>query len=78
MRIEDPWLTDLDLVCYRCRRAPAEITEYVTAAVNEGVTPEAYVWVEEGTLNRSNGYFCCTECYIGVGMPSSPQGWKAP
>lgn len=78
MRIAPPWITDLDLVCYRCRRAPAEITEYVTAATHEQTTPEAYVWAEEGTLDRSTGRFCCTECYIAVGMPTGPKGWKAP
>jgi hypothetical protein len=42
------------------------------------MTPEQYVSAEEGTLNRENGHFACTTCYIKMGMPSSPRGWKAP
>jgi hypothetical protein len=78
VKIREPWLTDLDFVCYRCRRTPDQINEYVWAAAEEGITPFEYVWREEGTLNQGNGHFCCTECYIEAGMPVSPQGWKAP
>jgi hypothetical protein len=42
------------------------------------VSPERYVWQEEGTLNMQNGHFLCTNCYIDAGMPSSPTGWTAP
>lgn len=42
------------------------------------ITPDDYVWQEEGTLNPKNGHFLCTTCYIAAGMPSSSQGWKAP
>lgn len=64
--------------CIGCRKEPHEIAEYVEAAADEGCTPERYVQTEEGTLNRENGHFACTECYIGMGMPSSPEGWIAP
>jgi hypothetical protein len=67
------------LVCYRCGKTPDQIEEYVDAAEAEGTTPYLYVLKEEGTLNKSNGHFACTECYIAVGMPSaSGAGWKAP
>jgi hypothetical protein len=42
------------------------------------MTPEQYVRSEEGTFNLKNGHFACTACYINIGMPSSPRGWKAP
>lgn len=37
---------------------------------------KAWVWHNEGTLDRETGLFACTECYIAIGMPSSPTGWK--
>lgn len=74
---------DYDLYCFRCLRSPSEINEYVEAAKEDNVgypdvTPEQYVWREEGTLNRKTGHFLCTECYIDAGMPSAPGGWVAP
>lgn len=72
-----------ELMCAGCGKSPSEIDEYVSAASEEhsgypDVTPEQYVWKEEGTLNRENGHFLCTECYVRAGMPSSPRGWVAP
>jgi hypothetical protein len=76
-----------ELICIGCHRAPGEIDEYVRAAaeVNEDephhsvpMTPERYVRKEEGTLNRQNGHFACTECYMKMGMPVAPHGWVAP
>lgn len=69
--------------CLGCKRKPNEIQEYIDAASpecygGEGVTPEGYVWKEEGTLNLENGHFLCTDCYIKAGQPSSPRGWVAP
>ena len=66
------------LVCLGCRKRPHELVEYVNAARDEGCSPVEYVWSEEGTLNRTNGHFLCTECYVTAGMPSSPHGWRAP
>ena len=47
-------------------------------AEEEGIPVEQYVWENEGTLNRKNGHFLCTQCYINAGMPTSPQGWTCP
>ena len=75
---------DIDLLCVGCGKTPSELDEYVGAASEEatgvvgGMTPDDYVWEEEGTLNRENGHFLCTNCYIKAGMPSSPRGWYAP
>jgi hypothetical protein len=68
----------MEFKCIGCGKAPREIDEYVEAAEDEDMTPEQYVSAEEGTLNRENGHFACTTCYIKMGMPSSPRGWKAP
>ena len=62
----------------KCGRTPAEIDVYVIYAKEENVTPDEYVWDQEGTLNTENGHFLCDECYIKAGQPSSPSGWKCP
>jgi hypothetical protein len=74
-----------DLICFNCHRRPGQIEEYVDAAAEASewndrvVTPAEYVMQEEGTLNKFNGHFACTECYIRLGSPSAPPpGWKAP
>ena len=65
--------------CTGCQKSPREIPEYVEMARLEGYsTPEEFVRDQEGTFNAVNGHFLCTDCYIAVGMPSSPQGWVAP
>lgn len=45
------------------------------------VTPEMreeYVISDEGTYNHLNGHFTCDTCYIKIGMPTAPSGWKCP
>jgi len=61
-----------------CGRVPDEISEYQPESTGELLSPRAYVMREEGTLNRQNGHFLCTSCYIKAGQPSSPWGWTAP
>lgn len=68
----------MDIRCIGCGKAPHEIDEYIEAAAAEDMSPAGYVVVEEGTYNPENGHFACTSCYIAMGMPSSPRGWKAP
>ncbi|MGG4011444.1 hypothetical protein [Bacillus smithii] len=55
--------------CPYCDRKPHEITEYVDAAKHEDMTPEEYVRSEEGTFDVRTQLFCCTKCYIKIGMP---------
>lgn len=62
----------------KCNRTPDQIREYIDAASVEQMTPDQYVESEEGTYNPENGHFLCTSCYIAVGMPTSPQGWRCP
>ena len=66
------------LICVRCNHSPSELDEYIDIAREEGMTPDDYVWEEEGTLNKENGHFTCTDCYLAVGMPSSARGWVTP
>jgi len=68
----------VDLICIGCNKKPEEIQEYIDMGKEENMTPSKYVWEKEGTLNRSNGHFTCTSCYIKIGMPSSSRGWVAP
>lgn len=71
-------------VCFRCGKTPEELAEYIDGAENDPSTPDAHEtpteWMKnnDGTYNPSTRHFCCTECYIAIGMPSSPRGWKAP
>lgn len=68
----------VQLRCNGCKKRPDEISEYVEAAKTEGISPNQYVWKEEGTLNKENGHFLCTMCYMDAGMPEAAGGWKAP
>lgn len=63
--------------CMKCKRTPDMIEEYVEGAAEMGVTPDVYVRVEEGTYNPDKERFACTDCYIEMGMPTAPQGWRA-
>jgi len=65
-------------VCIGCQKRPVEIEEYVELAEIYSITPDECVRREEGTYNDANGHFVCTDCYIAMGMPSSPKGWVAP
>ncbi len=66
------------MICTGCNKSPSDLPEYVEMAAEEDMTPDNYCWSEEGTLNRQNGHFLCTNCYVHAGMPSSPRGWVAP
>ena len=68
----------MEVRCYRCKRHPDEITEYREYAQDEGTSPALFVIQNEGTYNAASHQFCCTECYIQIGMPSSTEGWTAP
>lgn len=71
--------------CCECGKSPAELEEYRELAADQPsfnsldeITPDEYVRLFEGTYNAVSRQFCCTQCYIAIGMPTSPQGWKAP
>ena len=72
-------LTSDDVVCVRCRLKPAQLSEYVSAAIEwDYKTAAEYVIGEEGTFNKDNGHFLCTPCYIKADCPTAPNGWVAP
>lgn len=64
--------------CTGCNLPVAKIEEYIEAAKDHEMEVNDYIREEEGTYNRLNGHFLCTECYINAGMPSSGRGWVAP
>ena len=72
------------LMCIGCGKSPADIEEYVEAAAEDPLRcngdADEYAWLEEGTMNRANGHFACTPCYIKMGMPTagSRKRWVAP
>jgi hypothetical protein len=55
--------------CVGCGKGPDDLSEYTSAAHKFNMTPVAYVLAHENTLNRSNGHFRCTDCYIRAGQP---------
>ena len=68
----EPW-------CPYCMRAAVDIPDTVMAAKeNEYDSVEDFVLAEEGTYNPLNGHFACDSCYIKIGMPVAPSGWKCP
>lgn len=65
----------IQLICVGCNKTPNQLDEYIGYAEDAGMTPDEYVWEEEGTLNTDSGSFFCTSCYIKAGCPSTPKGW---
>jgi hypothetical protein len=62
--------------CPYCDKQPHELEEYVHAA-GDDMTPEAYVQSEEGTYHHKTQLFCCTSCYIRIGMPLKERLYEA-
>lgn len=77
-------MSEIKPLCTGCNKNPDQIQEYVDGAKEMSeqesieLTPDEFVREEEGTYNKTNGHFLCTDCYIEAGMPSSPKGWVAP
>lgn len=76
-------------ICFRCGKKPSEIEEYRDLAAVEypvehdddiGILVDSRYFIEseEGTYNPDTNTFCCTFCYIAIGCPSTPNGWRAP
>ena len=81
-RIKNSLVHKFEIICAYCHRKPNEIIEYIEIAKCMGITPDMAVQQEEGTHNTKNGHFCCTDCYIKIGMPATgpgdAKGWVAP
>lgn len=56
--------------CIGCNKEPKDIPEMVDNSAVEGMTPEEFVKECEGTYNKEDGSFYCTDCYIKAGMPT--------
>ena len=70
----DPVTLDGEPFCAYCYRTANQITEYWPEITGALATAEAQVKMD-GTYNPEKNQFCCTECYISIGMPSNPWGW---
>lgn len=71
------------LRCAGCGQAPVDLDCYQLMLTDEDGNrlypdADAFVWAEEGTLNRRTGRFLCDDCYIKAGMPTAPGGWVVP
>lgn len=64
----DPFLCD----------SPEEWAQFKELSqLEKGNLREEFVRTHEGTYNSSNGHFACDDCYIHMGCPTTPSGWKA-
>lgn len=74
-------MAEIKPICTGCNKHPDQIDEYIEAGKENEKLPDQYVMEEEGTYNKNNGHFLCTDCYIKAGMPSNPypqKNWVAP
>lgn len=55
----------------------AEDMEDIDNWREEDETRSEYIMNNDGTYDPATGFFACDRCYIMLGQPSSPQGWKA-
>lgn len=62
--------------CPYCKRAANEILDVIISAQENGLSPEALAR-EDGTYSEERNQFCCDDCYIRLGTPSSSRGWRA-
>ncbi len=66
--------------CFLCGRPASAFPEYDDLIDPRWDKPTRATAVEneEGTYNPETNRFACDECYIRIGTPSRPGGWKAP
>ena len=55
--------------CAICKKTPDAISIYVQYAEENGMSPDDYVLLNEGTFNYRNNLFYCDQCYVLIGMP---------
>lgn len=80
-RDEEDRLADGEPYCFRCGKPASSFSEYGDFIGTKGSIAgdrAAYVRNEEGTYNPDTNRFACDECYIAIGTPSGPNGWRAP
>lgn len=72
-------IADGEPYCFRCGKPASSFSEYEIGAESEGLANAwQYVLQEEGTYNDDTNRFACDACYIALGMPAAPGGWRAP
>lgn len=59
-----------------CNRTADAIPGLVTAAKDEGESPSDFA-MQDGTYNPTTNEFCCDDCYVSLGAPTSSGGWVA-
>lgn len=66
--------------CFLCGKPASTFSIYddLTDPRWDKPTRAQAVESEEGTYNPATNRFACDECYIRIGQPSGPNGWKAP
>lgn len=64
--------------CFRCGRGSDEISEYTSMVTAGEYNSTVAAVMDDGTYNPQTNHFCCTHCYIAIGMPGAMGGWKAP
>lgn len=75
---EQDRIADGESYCFRCGRPANSFSEYRVLAQDQSYTAHEYVLHEEGTYNPATNRFACDGCYIAIGMPAAPGGWRAP
>lgn len=75
-REERDRIADGEPYCFRCGRPASSFEEYDYDFA--GGDRADYVRDEEGTYNPETNRFACDACYIAIGMPAGPDGWRAP
>lgn len=58
-----PDLDPAKLICRSCMKHPRDLEEYRRMGREASLSPEGFVWMYEGTLDRTSGSFLCTPCY---------------
>ncbi len=69
-------IADGEPYCFRCGKPASSFAEYDYQYA--GGDRADYVRDQEGTYNQDINRFACDGCYIAIGTPSAPGGWRAP
>lgn len=77
---EQDRIADGEPYCFRCGKPASSFPEYWEHPDTDLDVEDAagYVRREEGTYNPDTNRFACDGCYIAIGMPAGPDGWRAP
>lgn len=73
---EQDRIADGEPYCFRCGKPASSFSEYDYQFA--GGDRADYVRNQEGTYNPETNRFACDACYIAIGMPAGPGGWRAP